>query len=242
MKNEEQFKALLELQKADKELRILQAEVAKSTTVKQRDDFSKKFYAAKDALDSCDAEAERIIGILQGAKEYMAENTAKFEELTAPDESDIEAMREYVRAIESLKNKFTAVEGKLNDNLKKASEVLTRYTDAQKSGKLMREKYTAAKTAVEEEMALVQPRIDALTGKIKEYREKTSENMLAVYDALSADKFPPIVTARAAERDAYTCGGCGMSLSKNAISQLKEEGFCKCESCGRIVYVKGGMK
>ena len=63
--------------------------------------------------------------------------------------------------------------------------------------------------------------------------------MFEIYKQITAEnKYPAFVPAMGDDASP-ACGACGMGLSGTAKNDLKNQGYCRCETCRRIIYKQG---
>ena len=150
-----------------------------------------------------------------------------------------EARKEKIKAVEELeqlKTAFVEWEKKASQLKANAEKALSEYATAQKSGKTARAEYETAKAKYEK---FKESKASALA-KLKANRDSLApavdEEIMTMYKQLTDEGKYPAFVAQLGEEKFPTCGACGMMLSDTAKRDLNANGYCRCETCHRIIY------
>ena len=196
---------LLEYQKKDIELRKLNAFVKRDEALASMNKNEKIFNEAKRVIAECEDQANAIISSYAELSKYVDDNEALLAELENTDAESEEQLAERVKKLESLKSKFQNADKKARDFKDRSKDVCRARVDAVKSGNAARQNY--------------------------------NEALFAEYKKLVEEKhFPPVVPASGDEKKGmFNCGGCGLGLPQQGNSLLKDQGWCRCDNCRRII-------
>ncbi len=233
------LEALLKYQKADLEYKKLNDEIKKNPDYKKMKENKELYNVAKQKGIDSEAVAENVLAQYNSALEFMNENAKKVEELCAKisagqlsDEDEIKAVEE----LEQLKTAFVEWEKKASQLKANAEKALSEYATAQKSGKTARAEYETAKAKYEQ---FKESKASALA-KLKANRDSLApavdEEIMTIYKQLTDEGKYPAFVAQLGEEKFPTCGACGMMLSDTAKRDLNSNGYCRCETCHRIIY------
>lgn len=91
---------------------------------------------------------------------------------------------------------------------------------------------------LEKQLAEIRPRREEIKKRMRELRESTDKELMETYVLCRKDGVPlPVFVEAQSSGNGYACR-CGMTFSPSGASKLKNDGFCRCETCRRIVYIK----
>ena len=122
---------------------------------------------------------------------------------------------------------------------KKGESAVREFSSAQKSGHKLKDEYNKARDELKKLEEQYKPKIDDLQQKLAEARGKVDKKLLETYDRVSKEVgLPAFVEVYDSGSGDMNCAYCGMSLSLNTKSDLKDNGYCMCEKCRRIIYSK----
>lgn len=232
----QKFKALLDYQKKDIELRKLNSVIERDEALALMNKYRRIFNDAKQSMSECDQNAAAILEQYNTLVKYIEENEALLAELENCEVAD-EELEARVKRLESLKSKFQNAEKKMRDVEEKAKSTCKRRSDALKVGKNAQQQHNEAR---EKHMALVGSKsaeLNKLKAELAAIKAKLDPKLFEEYQALVADnKFPPVVPAAIGDKkDMFNCGGCGLGLPQKGNAMLGDQGWCRCENCRRII-------
>lgn len=224
---------LLAYQKADMVCRKIERELngeSRKKMVQAKADFEK----AKANSEKAEGHATKIDNLYKQALQEEAKISKRIEEIA----SNLDSCNkdEAIAELKSLKSALEEIEKKINTYKIESEKAVKVYSSAISLGTKARKEYESAK----EEYKKIESKYKADYEKYKkerdELRGKVDEQLLAQYDALIAQNVPkPFVEVSGTDKN-MACGGCSLTLSHKLIDELKEHGFCHCDSCRRIVY------
>ena len=236
------FSKLLEYQKVDLEFKKLNDEIVKNKDYKTMKAKKDEFNAAKQAVGESEALADSVMNAYNGALEYLKANAAKIEAIVAKligGELDEEAEKTAVEELETLKNALGEWEKKAAALKSNADKAIADYTEAQKTGKTAREVYAKAKAQYEAFKQGKEKEYEALKSRLGELQKNVEPKVFEVYKQITAEgKYPAFVPVMGDDASP-ACGACGMGLSGTAKNDLKNQGYCRCETCRRIIFKQG---
>ncbi len=232
------FQKLLEYQKKDIELKKLNTVIDRDEALIAMNKNKKAFNDAKQTISDGEQTASQILDIYSELSKYVDDNEAVLNEMEALSECESEdELAERVKKLESLKSKFQNADKKAHDLDDRSKDVCRSRVEAIKMGSIAKQKYSEAKA---KHGALVDSKADelnALKAELDKMRPTLDEKMFVEYQKLvDENKFPPIVPASGDDKKGmYNCGGCGIGLSQQANTLVKDQGWCRCDNCRRII-------
>ena len=228
---------LLEYQKKDIELRKLNAFVKREEELASMNKNEKIFNEAKRVIAECEDQANAIISSYAELSKYVDDNEAMLAELENTDAESEEQLAERVKKLESLKSKFQNADKKARDFKDRSKDVCRARVDAVKSGNAARQNYKEAKAKHGELISSKAGEANALKAELEKMRPTLDEALFAEYKKLVEEKhFPPVVPASGDDKKGmFNCGGCGLGLPQQGNSLLKDQGWCRCDNCHRII-------
>lgn len=235
----QKFTKLIEYQKKDIELRKLNAVLERDDALVSMNKNKRAFNEAKQTLVECDQQASGLLEMYGELQKYIDDNEALLAELENGVGDSEEELEARVKWLESLKSKFQSADKKMHDVDEKSKSVCKRRADALKSGKAAQQQHAAAR---EKHAALVNSKaaeLNKLKAELEELRNSIDAQLFGEYKKLVEDnKFPPVVNASGDDKkNMYNCGGCGLNLPQKGNAMLKENGYCRCENCRRIIVL-----
>lgn len=232
-----ELQKLIEYQKKDVELRKLNLFIERDAALAEKNKQKKVFNDAKLKIDECEQASGVVISSYAELQKYVDDNEAIFAELESGSAETEEELEERIKKLESLKSKFSTADKKATDIDKRSKEIGRVRADAMKSGKTARQKYNEASDKHNELIKSKSAELTKLTNELNALRNELDEKLLAEYNKLdSENKFPPVVPATGDERKGmFNCGGCGLNLSQQSNTLLKDKGYCHCDTCRRLI-------
>lgn len=230
---------LLEYQKADMERKKLSDEITGNPDYKKMKTYKEEFNSAKQKVSDSESAAASLVSSYNGAVEYFERNAARVEELLTALSSglDEEEEKRTVAELEALSAAFSEWEKKAAQFKAAADKALMEYSGAQKSGKSARAAYAAAKQNYEKFKTSKEDKLKELKDKCAQLESAVEPELLAVYKSITAENRYPAFVPALGDNDSPVCGACGMMLAGNAQIDLKNNGYCRCETCRRIIYL-----
>ncbi len=231
---------ILEYQKIDIELRKVLDEIERSDDSKKLEQARAEFNNAKVSVTESEKAAESVVSFFHTAmatyEEYEHQIVAIGEELGKSD--DIERQRELAAQLESMRDKLIELERKIVERVERTDKVIMSYLEGNERGKKMRAVYANIKDRLEKFRQEREPKMKELHAKLDALRGDIPPEWMKTYKAITADrKYPAFVAAIPGEKKEYRCF-CGFTLSQKTKSELLEKGFCRCETCQRLIYRK----
>lgn len=231
------FKALIDYQKKDIELRKLNNVLDRDEALVSMNKNKRVFNDAKQAIADCEQQAGGILDMYGELRKYVEENEALLEELEKSEASGEEELEQRVKKLESLKSKFQSADKKMHDIDEKSKAVCSRRTDALKTGNAAKIKFVEAREKHNKLVSSKSDEIGKLKAELEEQRKSLDPQFFAEYNKLvEENKFPPVVPAAGDDKkNMYNCGGCGLNLPQRGNAMLNDKGWFRCENCRRII-------
>ncbi len=233
-----ELQKLIEYQKKDIELRKLNAFISRDGALAEKNKQEKLFNEAKQKLDECEQTAGTLIASYNELKKYVDDAESLFGELESSEAETEEQLEERMKKLESVRGKISGADKKATDLDKRSKDVNRARADAMKAGKIARTKYTEAKDKHNELVKSKSDEVSRLNSELAALRGSLDQKMLEEYVKLDGEgKFPPVAPAATSDerKGMYSCGGCGLNLSQQSNTLLRERGWCRCDTCRRII-------
>lgn len=231
--------ALLTYQKADLAYKKLNDEIKKNQNYVEMRSNKKKFEAAKNAVLESEKQAENIVSSYEQGLKFIEQCAGEIEDLCAKLENgdaDEETERSLVVRLEELQASVNEWKKRVDGLKVLADKALGDYKAAQVSGKKSRADYADAKAKFE----AFQKGKEAELKKLKDDRDALAgavdPALMETYLKLTGDGvYPAFAPATELDKN-MSCGVCGMVVSSSAKTDLENKGYCRCETCRRIIY------
>lgn len=236
-KLKQEFQKLLDYQRKDIELRRLNNEIGRDPALLDKNRHKKDFNDAKQTIAESEEQAGALLSSYEELKTYIEENESLLGALESSEAESEDDLAERVKKLESLKSKFQQADKKAHDIDDRSKRVCSARASALKKGKEAKQKYNEASEkhskfvdSKSETLARLKSELDAL-------RAKLDEKLFEEYKKLDAEnKFPAVVPASGDEKKGmFNCGGCGLALPQQGNALLKDQGYCHCDNCRRII-------
>lgn len=196
------------------------------------------FNDAKQTISDCDKQSGSLVSSYEELCKYIDDNEAMFGELeSVGGDLSEEELAERVKRLESFKSKFQNADKKAHDLDAKSKDVCRSRVDAIRTGNAAKAAY---KEASDKHNALVESKAseyNALKTELEKLRGELDDKMYSEYEKLvEENKFPPVVPASGDDKKGvFNCGGCGIGLPQQGNALLKDQGWCRCDNCRRII-------
>lgn len=196
------------------------------------------FNDAKQTISDCDKQSGALVSSYEELCKYIDDNEAMFGELeSVGGDLSEEELAERVKRLESFKSKFQNADKKAHDLDAKSKDVCRSRVDAIRTGNAAKAAY---KEASDKHNALVESKAseyNALKTELEKLRGELDDKMYSEYEKLvEENKFPPVVPASGDDKKGvFNCGGCGIGLPQQGNALLKDQGWCRCDNCRRII-------
>ena len=231
--------ALLTYQKADLAYKKLNDEIKKNQNYVEMRSSKKKFEAAKNAVLESEKQAENIVSSYEQGLKFIEKCADEIENLCVRlenGEADEETEKSLVARLEELQASVNEWKKRVDGLKALADKALGDYKAAQVSGKKSRADYAEAKAKFE----TFQKGKEAELKKLKDARDALAGDvepvLMETYLKLTGDGvYPAFAPATELDKN-MSCGVCGMVVSSSAKTDLENKGYCRCETCRRIIY------
>lgn len=231
--------ALLTYQKADLAYKKLNDEIKKNQNYVEMRSNKKKFEAAKNAVLDSEKQAESIVSSYEQGLKFIEKCAGEIEDLCDKLDAgvaDEESEKAIVARLEELQSSVSEWKKRVDSLKSLADKALGDYKAAQASGKKSRADYADAKAKFES----FQKGKEAELKKLKDARDSLAGAvepvLMETYLKLTGDGvYPAFAPATELDKN-MSCGVCGMVVSSSAKTDLENKGYCRCETCRRIIY------
>ncbi len=231
------MKTILEIQKLDRQIRMLEREVDKcpaSVNFKnykrilqegklrfeqlenQANEIIKNYNAALNKLSKCKGESEII-----RKRNVSTINLENATALIGDANGLVGELSEENRRVEELVRKAEEI-------VRKSAELSNKLTEAKMRSSTIKAQIEQKKQEIAPKIALIQSRIEELVPSVKD------KDKYETYQEMKAKGIFPVFVSI---EDVF-CGGCKVELSLNFIEKLKTHKMLNCEHCNRIIMFK----
>lgn len=232
----QKFMKLLAYQKKDIELRKLNDALNRDEALVSMNKFKRVFNDAKQTIADCEQQAGGLLDMYAELKKYIDDNEALLVDIENSECADEQELEARVKKLESLKSKFQSADKKIHDIEGKSKSVCSKRSEALKSGNVARQKFTEARDKHNTLLNSKSAEYNKLKTELHQLQSELDPKLAEEYKKLVADnKFPPVAMAVAGDKNMFNCGGCGLSLPQKGNALLKDQGWCRCENCRRII-------
>ena len=231
------MKTILEIQKLDRQIKLLNREVERCPASIDFNNYKKVLQEGKSRFEQLENQAKEIIKNYEKAMNKFSKCKGESEILRKRNVENInlENASALITDVNGLVGDLSEENRRVEDLVRKAEEIVRKSADL--SNKLTEAKKRSAviKSRIEAKRQEVAPKIAEIEAKIKELEPKV-EDKEKYYKYLEMKEkgiFPVFVNLE----DVF-CGGCKVELSLNFIEKLKTKKMLTCEHCGRIILFK----
>lgn len=233
----QKFQKLIDYQKKDISLRKLNNVIEHDASLADMNKNKRVFNDAKKTIKECETQASTLVDMYEDLQKYISDNEELFNSLENLDVNDEEELAERVKKLESLKSKFSSADKKVHDIDGRSKKLFQAHNDAVVNGKAAKNKYGDAKNKHDALVASKSDELEKLKSELASLRKELDGELFAEYKKLDEDgKFPPIAPASGDEKKGmFNCGGCGLALPQSGNAALNDKGYCRCDSCRRII-------
>jgi len=231
------MKTILEIQKLDRQIRLLNREVEKCPASVDFANYKKVLQEGKLRFEQLENQAKEIIKNYEKALSKFSKSKGESEILRKRNVAniDLENASALIGDVNGLVGSLTEENRRMEDLVRRAEEVVRKSADL--SNKLTEAKKRSAviKSRIELKRQEVAPKIEEVQKKINllEKDVKDTENYQKYKAMKEKGIFPVFVNLE----DVF-CGGCKVELSLNFIEKLKTNKMMHCEHCNRVIMFK----
>lgn len=232
------FDSILEYQRIDQDLIALENEVAKS---KERNAFAKAKAGLESATDTVNKLAQEASDLLANYAKLSAkanELKKKLDEFDGilEEVGDVNEADYYIRQIAAISDELAALEKEAAHDGERIDGVNAEYKKTWEQGIKASEAYKAALAEYNRYVAVMQPKVKALTAELNKLKASVPAEFMDAYQSLRAARNMPAFVKYNTESG--TCGRCFMEVSGDTKGRLKNPGdYAECPNCRRILYI-----
>ena len=231
------MKTILEIQKLDRQIRVLEREVEKCPASVNFKNYKRVLQEGKTRFEQLETQANEIIKNYNNALNKLSKLKGESEIIKKRNVATIslENAGTLITDSNGLVGELSEENRKVEELVRKAEEVVRKC--AELSNKLTEAKMRSnvIKSQIEQKKQEVAPKIAEIKNKIKalEPEIKDQDKYAKYLEMKEKGIFPVFVTLE----DVF-CGGCKVELSLNFIEKLKTNKMMHCEHCNRIIMFK----
>ncbi len=231
------MKTILEIQKLDRQIRLLNRETDKSPASMEYKKYRQMLQEGRELFEQLDKQAGDIIRSYEKAQNTFSKVKGESDILKKQNTATInlENAGILLNNVNSLVGEISEENRHVEDLVRRAEEIVRKTNEL--SGKLTEAKKRSiiCKQKIEEEREKLNPKIQEIekqikalepsikdTDKYEKYKEMKEKGIFPVFVNIEGD----------------FCGGCKVELPLNFIEKLKEKKMLPCEHCGRIIMFK----
>lgn len=229
---------ILEYQKIDQELIMLENEVVKSKERQNLAVAKSRLEAATETVGKLKNDAQELLVGYASMKEKIDALKAELDEFDGilDDVQDATEADHYLKMVANIAEKINALEKEANLTSSKIDQVNDNYKKTWDVGVKASDVYKVAKAEYDAFVKNLQPQVVEIKTKLNALKSEIPEKLMNAYLALRAQKkmpaFVPYDSANA------ICGRCRMGVDNDTKSKLRNAGdVAECPNCRRILYV-----
>ena len=231
------MKTILEIQRLDSQIRLLNREVDKCPASIDFKNYKKVLQEGKIRFEQLEAQASEIIKNYEKAlnKFSKLKGDSEIVRKRSSVELNLENASNLIAEANGMVGELSEENRKIDDLVRKAEETVRK--SAELSNKLTEAKMRsgAIKQKIEEKRQEVAPKIVELQKKIAELEPKVEDKeKYEKYKEMKENGIFPVYVNLEGE----FCGGCKVELPLNFIEKLKNKKMLPCEHCNRIIMFK----
>lgn len=231
------MKTILEIQKLDRQIKLLKREVEKCPASVDFNNYKKILQEGRARFEQLERQAGEIISVYDKAINKFNQFKGNSEILRKrnTDSISLENAGALISEANGLVGELSEENKRVEEIVRKAEEIVRKSADL--SNKLTEAKKRSAiiKAKIEEKKQEVAPKILEVQKKIKELEPNVQDKDKYQKYCEMKEKgiFPVFVNL-----EENFCGGCKVELPLNFIEKLKTNKMLPCEHCNRIIMLK----
>lgn len=235
------FDKMLQYQKIDQEVNSLKAEISRSEEWQKYQNSQAKLSEATNSINSLTTEANNLLKSYEAMKSKMEALRSEVAEFNGilEDVQDVGEADYYLKLINSLADKLTALEKEANGVASRIDQINNSYSKTWAQGVKATQVSKVAKNEYNDYLAGYKGKFDELQAKLNAVAKDIPQEELKTYLELKKSKKLPVYVEYDAEHK--VCGRCRMEVPSDVRSKLKSAGdYAECPNCRRIMFVPEG--
>ena len=231
------MKTILEIQKLDRQIKLLKREVEKCPASVDFNNYKKILQEGRTRFEQLEKQASEIISVYDKALNKFSQFKGNSEILRKKNVENIslENASALINEANGLVGDLSEENRRVEELVRKAEEIVrksadlsNKLTEAKKRSAVIKAKIEEKKQEVAPKILEVQKKINALETKVQD-KDKYQKYL----EMKEKGIFPVFVNIE----DVF-CGGCKVELPLNFIEKLKTQKMLPCEHCNRIIMLK----
>lgn len=230
------MKTILEIQKLDRQIKMLQREVAKCPASVDFQNYKKFMAEGRTRLEQLEKQANDIVKNfnIASSKYSRLKGDSEIVRKRNTDTINLDNVSALITDANSLVGELSEENRQMEELVRKAEEVVRKSQDLSQKLTDAKMRSVNIKARIDAKQKEVAPKILELEKKILELEPQVKDKeKYEKYKALKASGIFPVYVPL--END--FCGGCKVELSLNFIEKLKTQKMLVCEHCGRIIML-----
>jgi len=233
----DRMKTILEIQKLDRQIRVLEREVDKCPASIDFMNYKRILQEGRTRFEQLEAQANDIIKNYNTALNRFTKCKGNSEIIRKRnvEDIDLENVASLITDANSLVGELSEENRRVEELVRRAEEVVRKSADL--SNKLTEAKLrsTAIKAKIENKRQEVAPKIAEIEKKIVALEPKVQDKeKYAKYKEMKSNGIFPVFVPL----EEQFCGGCKVELPLNFIEKLKTKKMLPCEHCARIIMLE----
>lgn len=228
------MKTILEIQKLDRQIRMLEREVDHCQASVDFKNYKKILQEGKARFEQFENQANEIIKNYNLAQAKFSKNKGNSEIVKKrnTDNIDLENISSLISDSNSLVGELSEESRKVEDLVRRSEEIVRKTAELSKKLTDAKMRSTTIKAKIEEKRQEVAPKIAKIEQQIKDLEPSVKDTeKYEKYKAIKANGIFPVYVPLEGD----FCGGCKVELSLNFIEKLKTNKMLQCEHCNRII-------
>ena len=225
---------ILEIQKLDRQIRVLEREVERCPASIDFNNYKKLLQEGKHRFEQLEAQASEVIKSYNTALNRLSKYKGNSEIVKKRnvDGISLDNISNLISDTNTLTSELIEENRRVEDLVRKSEEIVRKSADL--SNKLTEAKLRAntIKARIEAKKQEVAPKIAEIQNKIKALEPKVQDKeKYEKYKQMKANGIFPVYVYLEGD----FCGGCKVELPLNFKEKLKTKKMLLCEHCGRII-------
>lgn len=231
------MKTILEIQKLDRQIKMLEREVDKCQASIDFQNYKKLLQEGKTRFEQLEAQANELINNYNTELNKLNKYKGNSDIIRKrnSDNINLDNISSLISDSNSFVGELSEENRRVEDMVRKSEEIVRK--SAELSAKLTEAKKRSGvyKIKIEEKRKEVAPKIQAIEQEIKKLEPKVEDKeKYAKYKQMKENGIFPVFV----NLEDNFCGGCKVELPLNFIERLKTNHFLPCEHCNRIIMYK----
>lgn len=228
------MKTILEIQRLDQKIRLLNREVDLCQASKNFSDYLKVLKEGRERFEKLEVQATEIISNYNLSSSRLSKyaGTADVVKKRNQEKISLDNLAVLITDANGLVGELSEENRRVEDLVRKSEEIVRKSAELSQKLTEAKKRSTLFKAKIEEKRQEVAPKIAELEKQIKTLEPKVEDKeKYAKYKSMKENGIFPVFVALEGD----FCGGCKVELPLNFIEKLKVAKMLPCEHCNRII-------